>query len=216
MKAAAGGETGALVKDDDAVKLFVGQVPKDMGDEDLRGYFAPFGEIFDISIIRDKITGAHRGCAFLTFTTKSAADAAIEALHNKCKLPNAQNPLQVRLRFMPTRGGLNVARASRLLSPRALSLLCPEAVPPPADRRSGQQMYIVTARASCSWGCCPRRWTTCCSSPSSRPSARSRKYTSSARRRSVSQSVRSATDGWRLGACWGGGATAPFCPFLLP
>lgn len=85
-----------VIKEDDAIKLFVGQVPKDMDEDALRQYFTEFGEIFDLSIIRDKITNSHRGCAFLTFTTKAAAEAAIEALHNKCKLPNAQNPLQVR------------------------------------------------------------------------------------------------------------------------
>lgn len=80
------------------VKLFVGQIPKDMTEESLRPMFSEFGPIYDLAIIRDKQTGHHRGCAFLTYTTKAAADKALEALHNKYKLPNAQNPLQVRRR----------------------------------------------------------------------------------------------------------------------
>lgn len=83
-------------KDEDAVKLFIGQIPKDMTEEALRPIFADYGAIFDLTVIRDKATGLHRGCAFLTYTTKEAADQALEALHNKVKLPNAQNPLQVR------------------------------------------------------------------------------------------------------------------------
>lgn len=82
-------------KDDDAVKLFVGQIPKDMTEEALRPIFADFGPIYDLTIIRDKTTGLHRGCAFLTYASRNSAEEAIEALHNKRKLPNAQNPLQV-------------------------------------------------------------------------------------------------------------------------
>ena len=89
--------TGAPpAKDEDAVKLFVGQIPKDMDEEALRPIFAEFGSIFDLTVIRDKATGIHRGCAFLTYTTKAASDKALDALHNKRKLANAQNPLQVR------------------------------------------------------------------------------------------------------------------------
>ena len=89
--------TGAPpAKDEDAVKLFVGQIPKDMEEEALRPIFAEFGAIFDLTVIRDKASGSHRGCAFLTYTTKAAAEKALDALHNKRKLPKAQNPLQVR------------------------------------------------------------------------------------------------------------------------
>ncbi len=89
--------TGVLpAKDEDAVKLFVGQIPKDMEEEALRPVFAEYGTIFDLTVIRDKATGQHRGCAFLTYTSKVAAEKALEALHNKRKLPKAQNPLQVR------------------------------------------------------------------------------------------------------------------------
>lgn len=87
--------TVVVGKDEDAIKLFVGQIPKDMGEETLRPVFEEYGSIFDLTIIRDKASGYHRGCAFLTYTTKAAAETALEALHNKCKLPNAQNTLQV-------------------------------------------------------------------------------------------------------------------------
>jgi len=82
-------------KEDDAVKLFVGQIPKDLGEEALRPVFAEYGPIFELTVIRDKTTGTHRGCAFLTYCTKEAAEAAEAALHNNYKLPNAQNALQV-------------------------------------------------------------------------------------------------------------------------
>jgi len=48
-------------KDSDAIKLFVGQVPKNFEDKDLRPYLEPYGEIFDLSILRDKLNLAHKG-----------------------------------------------------------------------------------------------------------------------------------------------------------
>eukprot|EP00638_Chattonella_subsalsa_P019618 CAMPEP_0117896774 /NCGR_PEP_ID=MMETSP0950-20121206/27455_1 /TAXON_ID=44440 /ORGANISM="Chattonella subsalsa, Strain CCMP2191" /LENGTH=250 /DNA_ID=CAMNT_0005757955 /DNA_START=33 /DNA_END=786 /DNA_ORIENTATION=- len=57
---------GLLVKDPDAIKLFVGQIPKEMEEQELKPIFEEFGQIFDLMVIRDKATGAHRRCAFLT------------------------------------------------------------------------------------------------------------------------------------------------------
>ncbi|OQR99335.1 CUG-BP- and ETR-3-like factor [Achlya hypogyna] len=80
----------------DAVKLFVGQVPRTMEEADLRPILEAFGPLYDIVIIRDKVSGTHRGCAFVTFCTRAAAEAAIETLHNQVTLPMSSNPLQVR------------------------------------------------------------------------------------------------------------------------
>ncbi|EQC36909.1 hypothetical protein SDRG_05737 [Saprolegnia diclina VS20] len=80
----------------DAVKLFVGQVPRNMEEADLRPILEAFGPLYDIVIIRDKVSGTHRGCAFVTFCSRDAAEAAIETLHNQVTLPLSSNPLQVR------------------------------------------------------------------------------------------------------------------------
>ncbi|CAK4068010.1 unnamed protein product [Aphanomyces euteiches] len=80
----------------DAVKLFVGQVPRTMDEEELRPVLEAFGPLYDLVIIRDKISGAHRGCAFVTYCTRDAAEAAIDTLHNQVTLPMSTNPLQVR------------------------------------------------------------------------------------------------------------------------
>ncbi|KAG5186506.1 hypothetical protein JKP88DRAFT_346522 [Tribonema minus] len=87
---------GLLQKDPDAIKLFVGQIPKHMESDALLPLFSEFGDIFDLTIIRDKQTGVHRGCAFLTFCTRASAEAAIQALHGNRKLAGAVNALQVR------------------------------------------------------------------------------------------------------------------------
>ncbi|CEG39072.1 cug-bp-and etr-3-like [Plasmopara halstedii] len=78
------------------VKLFVGQVPRNMEEDDLRPVLEVYGQLEDLMIIRDKITGAHRGCAFASYFTRDAAEKAVIELHNKVTLPHSINPLQVR------------------------------------------------------------------------------------------------------------------------
>lgn len=90
------GYPGAIHPAEDPVKLFVGQIPKDMDEDELRPYFSEFGPILELTVIRDKATKQHRGCAFLTYARKQNASRAIQQLHDKIKLPNAVNPIQIR------------------------------------------------------------------------------------------------------------------------
>ena len=80
----------------DSMKLFIGQVPREMDEDALRPIFEGFGQILEITVIRDKISASHRGCAFLTYENRKSAELAIAQLHNKRKLRNATSPLQVK------------------------------------------------------------------------------------------------------------------------
>lgn len=91
-----GNENGEEYGSEGPVKLFVGQVPRTMEEDDLRPVLEVFGPLEDLVVIRDKLTGAHRGCAFASFYSREAAEKAIDELHNKVTLPNSINPLQVR------------------------------------------------------------------------------------------------------------------------
>jgi RNA recognition motif-containing protein len=78
------------------LKLFVGQVPRSMAEEDLFPTFAEYGPIKELMIIRDKHTGQHRGCAFVTFFKIPDGERAAEELHDQVTLPSGRKPLQVR------------------------------------------------------------------------------------------------------------------------
>ena len=47
--------------DQDTIKMFVGQVPRSMDENDLRGMFEEFGPVYQINVLRDKITGQSKG-----------------------------------------------------------------------------------------------------------------------------------------------------------
>lgn len=55
-------EDGKNVEDEgESVKLFVGQVPKHMTEEDLVGMFKEVAIVDEVNIIKDKVTRASRG-----------------------------------------------------------------------------------------------------------------------------------------------------------
>jgi len=66
----------------------------------------PYGTILEISIMRDKYHKS-KGCAWVSYSTKSQAESAIDNLHDKHCIPPQTNPLQVRLAESPPtlRGG---------------------------------------------------------------------------------------------------------------
>ena len=47
--------------DPDAIKMFVGQVPRSMDEADLRKMFEDFGPVFQLNVLRDKFTGQSKG-----------------------------------------------------------------------------------------------------------------------------------------------------------
>jgi len=66
----------------DSVKLFVGQIPKSMSEEELKNFFKEYGTILQTSIFKDKATDEPKGCGFVTFSDKNEAIRAINSLHN--------------------------------------------------------------------------------------------------------------------------------------
>lgn len=82
--------------DEQPVKLFIGQVPKQMEEPDLFAIFEKYGPMEDVAIIRDKHTGQHRGCAFVTFLQKESAELCEKELHGTFVFEGGKRPVQVR------------------------------------------------------------------------------------------------------------------------
>jgi len=63
----------------------------------------------DVSILRDRSTGASRGCAFVGFESSDEAETAIQHLNSRVRLPGATAPLEVRFgrsrHFVPAGDG---------------------------------------------------------------------------------------------------------------
>lgn len=65
------------------MNIYVGNLPRDVTDEELRQLFAPFGQVATINIIKDRYSGQSRGFAFIEMPSKEEAQAAIAGLKGK-------------------------------------------------------------------------------------------------------------------------------------
>ncbi|KAH9604509.1 hypothetical protein KSS87_014620 [Heliosperma pusillum] len=81
---------------EESVKLFVGQVPKHMTEEQLLSLFKEFSLVDQVNVIKDKATKASKGCCFVICPSREEADKAVFACHNKKIIPAASSPLQVK------------------------------------------------------------------------------------------------------------------------
>jgi RNA recognition motif-containing protein len=61
-------------------KLFVGNLPYSVGDDELETAFAEHGSVVSVVIIRDSDTGRSRGFGFVEMETEEMAEAAASAL----------------------------------------------------------------------------------------------------------------------------------------
>ncbi|XP_066265409.1 CUGBP Elav-like family member 2 isoform X27 [Branchiostoma lanceolatum] len=88
-------------------KLFVGMVSKKCNESDVRIMFAPYGTIEECTVLRDQNGQSrgnpslsehtsHKGCAFVTFSTRASALNAIKALHQSQTMEGCSSPLVVK------------------------------------------------------------------------------------------------------------------------
>jgi len=65
------------------MKIYVGNLPDEITEAELRQEFGTFGEVSSINIIKDKYTGRPRGFGFVEMPTVSEGRAAIAGLNGK-------------------------------------------------------------------------------------------------------------------------------------
>ena len=66
-----------------AKKVFVGNLPYSVGDQELREGFEAYGEVVSANVVLDRETQRPRGFGFVEFTTEEAVAAAIEGLNGR-------------------------------------------------------------------------------------------------------------------------------------
>jgi RNA recognition motif-containing protein len=62
-------------------KLYVGNLPYEVGETDLQDLFARAGTVETVAVMRDQMTGRARGFAFVEMSTDEEAQKAIQELN---------------------------------------------------------------------------------------------------------------------------------------
>lgn len=62
------------------MKLYVGNLPYNTSEEDLRNLFSPYGNVSSAAVITDRETGRSKGFGFVEFSDDNEAKNAIQAL----------------------------------------------------------------------------------------------------------------------------------------
>ena len=64
-------------------KMFVGNLPYKITEDELRQTFSQFGTVVDVRLITDRATGRAKGFGFVEMSSADEANAAVEGLHGK-------------------------------------------------------------------------------------------------------------------------------------
>jgi cold-inducible RNA-binding protein len=65
------------------MKLYVGNLSFETTENDLQDLFEQHGQVSEVALMMDRMTGKSRGFAFVTMNDKAEAEAAISALNGK-------------------------------------------------------------------------------------------------------------------------------------
>ena len=65
------------------MRLYVGNLSKEVTKEDLEAAFQPFGKVDEVTVVKDKYNSVPKGFAFVEMPEKKEAEAAIAGLHGK-------------------------------------------------------------------------------------------------------------------------------------
>ena len=69
------------------MKLYVGNLPYNTTEDDLRNLFSQYGSIDSVAVITDRETGRSKGFGFVEFGNDAEARSAIQALSGQEYVP---------------------------------------------------------------------------------------------------------------------------------
>ena len=87
------------------MNIYVGNLSRDVTDEELRKEFEAFGKVESVNVIKDKYSGQSRGFGFVEMPAKAEAQAAIAALKGKVLKGRTIDVSEARPRTEGGRGG---------------------------------------------------------------------------------------------------------------
>jgi RNA recognition motif-containing protein len=65
------------------MNIYVGNLPYQTTEDDLRSAFAEYGEVSSVNIVKDRFSGESRGFGFVEMSSDDEANAAIAGLDGK-------------------------------------------------------------------------------------------------------------------------------------
>jgi RNA recognition motif-containing protein len=87
------------------MNIYVGNLPLEASEEDVREAFSAFGQVTSATIIKDKFSGESRGFGFVEMPAKAEAEAAIAGLNGTDLKGRTLNVNEARPRAEGGRGG---------------------------------------------------------------------------------------------------------------
>ena len=64
------------------MNIYVGNLPYNVNEDELKELFSEFGEVATVNLIKDRFSGQSKGFGFIDMPTNSEADQAIKALNH--------------------------------------------------------------------------------------------------------------------------------------
>jgi RNA recognition motif-containing protein len=87
------------------MNIYVGNLSRDVTEDDLRNAFTAFGDVSSANVIKDKFSGESKGFGFVEMPSKTEAQSAIQSLNGKDIKGRNITVNEARPRTEGTRGG---------------------------------------------------------------------------------------------------------------
>lgn len=87
------------------MNIYVGNLSRDVNEDDLRQLFEAFGQVESINVVKDRFSGEPRGFAFVEMPSSKEALSAIAGLNGKDLKGQAIKVNEARPRTESRRGG---------------------------------------------------------------------------------------------------------------